>query len=151
VDEQRELASLLYYCGIALQKVGALEDALECWNSSSSLDPQSPSGEMIDRYLGLDEPEEREVLEEWLSFKSIQISRYFSLKASPRFESLDEHRRVHEVISEYWREIRESRILEELDAEERMMLFREVRIDFTAFLPLAACCSEANIIPFNRG
>jgi tetratricopeptide (TPR) repeat protein len=148
VDENRELASLLYYCGIALKKVGALEDALECWNSSSTLDPQSPAAEMIDRYLGLSEPEEKEYFEEWHSFKSIQLSRYFAYKASGHFDTLDEHRRVHEVISGYWQEILESRILDELDRQERIMLFREVRIDFSSFVPMMPCCREGNVIPF---
>ena len=148
VEENRELAALLYYCGIALKKLGALEDALECWNSSSTLDPQNPAAEMIDRHLGLSESEENEYLDEWLSFKSIQLSRYFSSKAFARFETSEEHRRVHEIISEYWREILESNILEELDRQERIMLFREVQIDFASFVPMGGCCSGGNVIPF---
>ncbi len=148
VEENRELAALLYYCGIALKKVGALEDALECWNSSSTLDPQSPAAEMIDRHLGLSEPEEKEYLDEWVSFKSIQLSRYFANKASARFETTEEHQKVYEIISEYWREILESNILEELDRQERIMLFREVQIDFTSFVPMGSSCLGCNIIPF---
>jgi tetratricopeptide (TPR) repeat protein len=148
VEENRELASLLYYCGIALNKLGALENALECWSSSSTLDPQSPAREMIDRHLGLSETPEEEHLEEWFSFKSIQISRYFSQKAAARFDSLDEHRRVQEIIEGYWMEILESRILEELSEEEKTVFFREIEIDFSSFLPVIPCCSEANIIPF---
>lgn len=150
VEENRALASLLYYCGIALKKMGAQEDALECWNNSGILDPQSPAREMVNRHLEPGLPEERRHLQEWYSFKAVQVSRYFSQKAAARFETLEEHRRVKEILRGYWEEIVASRVLEGLNDNEKMALFREIRIDFSSLMTVQPCCGEDNIIPFRR-
>lgn len=142
VDRAEELSSILYLCGVAFMKLGRLEDSRECWYSAAAVKPGGTASQMV-RRSGNDAEEN------WHTFKSIQLARYFSAKNAPGFYSDEERVRVLEVISVFWEELLKSGILDITDRNERECLFREVTIDYGTFTVLPEKSGACTILSFD--
>ena len=144
VEESEDLSKILYLCGIAFQKIGALESARECWHGSSSLNPLGPAESMLKR-------EEHSLQQHWFDFKTIQLARYFEAKKQWGFFSEVEQKRVLEIIGVYWEELAATGILEQMNQYERDCLYHEVTIDFGhIFLP-GEGGEECRFLAFKKG
>ncbi|GEM_PF-3104616 len=121
--DMQAMGEIFYLCGVALQKLGYHSNARECWYSASSINPKGPAGSMLKRHKNREE-------EDWHTFKSIQLYRYFSTKQSDLFYSDMERKYVMQIIDAYWQEIKDSGIIENMEPQEKRALFFEFKIDF---------------------
>jgi tetratricopeptide (TPR) repeat protein len=137
VTDDKELARLLYYLGIALMRLGRKDAAMESWRAAHRLKQPTYALRMLRRYAncyGMERQADRE-RDDWKAFLSIQFDRYLATKRSGRFSSQAERDMVRDLVFEYWRAIRASEVLAGRDPDERERLFRDVEIVFPYRLP----------------
>ncbi len=137
VTDERELARLLYFLGIALMRLGRKASAIDSWRAAHRLKHRTYARKMLRRYAncyGMERQTSGE-LDDWKAFLAIQVDRYLLTKRNGRFCSQAERDMVRDLVFEYWRAIRASAVLEGRDPGERERLFRTVEIVFPYRLP----------------
>jgi hypothetical protein len=139
-SKSSQLHRILYYTGIALQRVGCSDSAVRSWLSGVRIQKRGNSKRMVDRFTngyGMAKQDSME-LDDWRAFLALQLSRYLRTKNRHTFGSPAEEDVVREIIADSWRSIRNSRILSGKTAAEKYKAFSGVRIVFPmAVLPNA--------------
>jgi len=139
VEDYMSISSILYFCGVALHKLGHIESAMECWRSSVSVFPESPAVFMIRKT-------DDEIDRNWLLFKSIQLQRYFSFKGKSAFYSIEERKKVLHIIRTYWNELLASNLMKDVDPGLMKSIFSELQIDFQQIFCSSDSREYTNII-----
>ncbi len=108
VTDEKTLARLLYFLGIALMRLGHKSSAMDSWRASHRLKHGSYALKMLQRYAncyGMARQTNGE-LDDWKAFLSIQVDRYLATKKNGRFSTDAERDMVRDLVFEYWRAIR---------------------------------------------
>ncbi len=137
VTDEKTLARLLYYLGIALMRLGDKGSAIDSWRAAHRLKSGTYALKMLQRYAncyGMARQTNGD-LDDWKAFLSIQLDRYLATKKNGRFSSPAERDMVRDLVFEYWRAIRASEVLEGRVPDEKESLFRAVEIVFPYRLP----------------
>jgi len=137
VTDEKELARLLYFLGIALMRVGDRGSAIDSWRAAHRLKHGTYALKMLRRYAnsyGMARQTSGE-LDDWRAFLAIQVDRYLASKRNGRFGAEAERDMVRDLVFEYWRAIRASDVLEGRNPGEKEKLFRAVEIVFPYRLP----------------
>ena len=132
VEKTKELARIMFYLGVALNRLGMSSCALKSWSAAHRLDRQSNSGKFLLRFAnsyGMARQETQE-LDDWKAFYSVQLARYLSMKKSKKLGTEAEKDMIWELILEAWREIRNSMDLSTMTTEGKLKLFRAYEIVF---------------------
>ena len=114
VTDEKELARLLYFLGIALLRLGQKDAAMDSWRAAHRLKQRTYALKMLRRYAncyGMERQTDGE-LDDWKAFLSIQVERYLASKRNRRFSSEPERDMVRDLVFEYWRAIRASDVLD---------------------------------------
>lgn len=146
VTDERELARLLYFLGIALMRLGHKAPAMDSWRAALRLKRPSYALKMLRRYAncyGMARQSSGD-LDDWKAFLAIQVDRYLATKRNGRFSSAAERDMVRDLVFEYWRAIRASEVLDGRAPGDRERLFQAVEIVFPYRLPDEAA---AEVIP----
>jgi tetratricopeptide (TPR) repeat protein len=151
VTDEKALARLLYFLGIALMRLGHRSSAIDSWRASHRLRRGTFALRMLQRYAncyGMARQTSGE-LDDWKAFLSIQVDRYLATKKNGRFSTAAERDMVRDLVFEYWRAIGASEVLEGRTPEEKESLFRAVEIVFPYRLPEEAA-GEVIPVDFRR-
>ena len=135
VELESELASIFYYLGVTLQKLGMTNCALKSFRSAQRLDKSGHAAQCIRRYsngYGMAKQISTE-LDDWKAFYSVHLYRYLVTKKTKKMGTDAEHDMISDLIYEAWRELSKSVSMGGLSDEEKMSLFREVRIVYPTF------------------
>ncbi len=135
VDRTKDLARIMYYLGVALNKLGMSSCALKSWSSAHRLDRQGYSGKFLQRLAngyGMVKQETQE-LDDWKAFHAVQLVHYISLKKSRRLGTDAEKDMIWELILEEWKVIKNSVDLWSMANEEKLGMFRAYKIVFPFF------------------
>ena len=135
VDKPKELARILYYLGIALNRLGMSSCALKSWSSSHRLDQQGYAGKFLRKFsngYGMAKQRTAE-LDDWKAFYAVQLVRYLTLKKSGKLGTDAERDMIWELILEEWRALRNSIDMAAMSSEEKLSLFRAYKIVFPFF------------------
>lgn len=139
-SQASELHRILYYTGIALQRVGCSDSALRSWLSGGRVQKRGHSKRMADRFTnGYGMAKQGSVdLDDWKAFLALQLSRYLRTKNRHAFCSEAEEDVVREIIADAWRSIRKTCVMAGKTAAEKYETFSNIRIVFPmAVLPSA--------------
>lgn len=137
VTDEKELARLLYFLGVALMRLGDKGSAIDSWRAAHRLKHGTYALKMLRRYAnsyGMAR-QTRGELDDWKAFLAIQVDRYLASKKNGRFSAEAERDMVRDLVFEYWRAIRASEVLEGRNPEAKEQLFRAVDIVFPYRLP----------------
>lgn len=137
-SQTSELHRILYYTGIALQRVGCGDSAVRSWLSGVRIQKRGTSKRMVDRFTnGYGMVKQDSVdQDDWKAFLALQLSRYLRTKNRHAFCSPAEEDVVREIVADAWRSIRKTGILSGRNAAEKYETFSKVRIVFPmAVLP----------------
>jgi hypothetical protein len=131
VSMRRDLASILYYLGLALERMGRGDLAVMSWVNARKL-MRSPSierayGRWVNEY-GMRRRPSREA-DDFAAFKSIQTARYLSKRGSKRFSSRAERDAVSDLIDDAWQGLRTRPELQNLSCARKLELFRKASVD----------------------
>ena len=140
-----ELARILFYLGITLQKMGFSDQALRSWLVSQKLQKRGFTRKMLERYAngyGMTRQSSREE-DDWQAFYAIHAGRYLSKRAAQSFGSEQERRWMADLIRSHWDELRSTRDLEGMSDGEKSRLFRRMAIPFPSFVSVA----DRGVIP----
>lgn len=129
LTESRELASLLYYTGIVLNKLGLRKRALQTWNISSQTDKNSHASSLIDHFCGLDRIS-RELLNDWNSFLYLKFYAYLQLKKRPYFLHMQELNQVRALILDYFTVLNFNEEFKMAPKGRKRQMIKDLYIDF---------------------
>lgn len=148
--KRSELATILYFLGVTLVRVGNPAGALRSWTTASRLlKHRSRASVMLKRFsncYGMVRQATPE-LDDLHAFYSIQLDRYLRSKPSQRIGSTAERDMIRDLISESWRELACSGRLEGHSASEKLTLFRRISIVFPSFI--VPPWGDPKVIPVN--
>ncbi|MCF7927723.1 MAG: tetratricopeptide repeat protein [Spirochaetales bacterium] len=128
----REVSRILYYTGLALQKLGSVGRAVRSWISAERYHHFPFIAEMLEKYTndyGMVRQSTPE-LDDWVAFYSIQLKRYMALKPSGKIGTFAEQDMVRELILDAWQTICESNELELMGTIEKLEYFQSYSIIF---------------------
>ncbi len=147
---RRELASILFYLGIALVRLGNKGGALRSWTAASRLvKRRSPARTMLRRFsngYGMVRQASLE-LDDLHAFYSVQLDRYLKTKPSRRIGSFAERDMIWDLLSQHWSELKDSGMLVGRCPQEKLSLFRRMRVVFPTVM--AADERDFSVIPVN--
>jgi hypothetical protein len=129
---RHDIGYMLYYVGIALNKMGHSNSAIRFWIASYRIHKNRFAKRMLERYAnayGLKKEEYNE-LEDKKAFFSIQISRYLEKKGTGKFSTQAEVDMIMDLLEDTWKILRGSGILKDKKIEEKSGIFRRVNIVF---------------------
>jgi hypothetical protein len=133
-----ELHRICLYLGVALKRLGHTETAIRSWVSCQRLRKRGPMRRLLIRFMnqyGM-EKQERQEIDDWKAFASIQLSRYLRSKNKRAFATVAEQDMVVDLIRDHWRQIRKDGRLEGLSCAQKHELFSRLRIVFpTVVIP----------------
>ncbi len=145
-SSRRDLARILYYLGLALERTGRGDLAVMSWVSARKLvrsgAVERAYGRWVNEY-GMRRRPSREA-DDFAAFKSIQTARYLSKRGERRFASRAERDAVSDLIEDAWRSLRARLNLQGLTCGRKLELFRQAAVD----LPFL-CVEDAMEIPFD--
>lgn len=150
IENRGDLSLILFYLGITLAKLGKRNGAVRSFSTSAKLMKRSSYSRAMLKRLANDYGMARqptEDLDDWHAFYSIQLSRYLSFKKSQRILSGAERDMIHDLIAEYWRQIRSSGLLAGKRSCEKLEVFRAVEIVFPFYA--VSQNDRGSIIPIN--
>ncbi|MCK5537751.1 MAG: hypothetical protein KAH95_01355 [Spirochaetales bacterium] len=148
VEKEIDLADIFFNLGITFRKLGFMVPAVRSWDASKCADKRGPGASVLDRIF----PEKR-LSEDKQKFYLIQLSTYLSGKKSGKIESEPEKDMIIDLIDIYWEQIIDSGILYGQCQSEKMIIFRDIEIDFpyidaTFDSPESENDNSGQIIPF---
>jgi hypothetical protein len=132
VDNCHDLGRILFFLGIALNKLGMPGYALRSWSVAGKLDKHHVSGKFLRRFsncYGMVKQESKE-LDDWNAYYSIQLEKYLSSKRSKRLGTDAERDMIHELICEGWEEMKVTVDLTSMDSCEKLAAFFSHRLVF---------------------
>jgi hypothetical protein len=130
-----DLTRVLYYLGIALNRLGYSNSAVRSWTASLRMKRSKHTRQMLGRFAnsyGMAKQGCRE-LDDWQAFHSIHLLRYLRGFKRRSLSSAAERRMLSEIIHSYWDKLRDSGALDGKSCAEKMDIFKSVRIDFPLF------------------
>ncbi len=125
VENDIELADLFFYLGVAFNKLGCIVPAVRSWDASMCADKGGQAAMLLRRIF----PGER-LSNDKSYFYLIQLSAYLGRKKSGKIDSEAEKDMIIDLISMYWEEIVDSRILKGQCQSEKILIFKDIDIDF---------------------
>lgn len=132
VSQRSDLARILLYLGISLERLGKGSLAVKAWVNARKLVKSGTVRYVCERWVNgygmrrcMDARND-----DYLAFKSIQVARYLSKRASGRFGSNAERDVVYDIIKDAWKLLSESGILNAMGLSEKLGVFRQARLDF---------------------
>jgi len=128
----REMARILFYLGLALDRSGQSGLAAKSWVNARKLVRSGPLADMYSRWIngyGM-RKSGSSLLDDYRAFQSIQVFRYLSKRGAGRFCSEAARDVVYSVIDDAWRLIAKSRILTALSCSQKISLFKKAKLDF---------------------
>jgi hypothetical protein len=134
-EEHSKLAKVLFYTGITLKKLGVPNGAAKSWIVAQKLKKSGKCTKMIKRFVnqyGM-EKQSNPHLDDWKAFEAIQIKRYLDRKKVRYFVTEAERDMIEKLISDHWKDMTSKVTLEVLGKEEKLKLFRDLRIIFPYF------------------
>lgn len=145
-----ELASILFYLGITLVRLGNKSGALRSWTAASGLAKRgSRARAMLRRFAngyGMVRQPTPE-LDDFHAFFAVQLDRYLKTKPSRRIGTFAERDMIWDLISEYWRELSTSGRLVGRGPDEKLSLFHRTKIVFPSIV--APDWGSPSVIPVN--
>lgn len=132
----QELSRIFFYLGITLKKLGLKDSALKSWNAGRKIKKRGYSDKMLQRFtngygMAKQETDEKN---DWHAFFSIHLERYLLSKKSRRLGSEPEKDMIRELIHDHWVELRKTEILAGKSDEEKLKIFKKVKIVFPFFV-----------------
>lgn len=128
---RRDLARILYYLGLALERTGRGDLAVMSWVNARKLvrsgAVERAYGRWVNEY-GMRRRPSREA-DDFAAFKSIQMARYLSKRGSRRFASRAERDAVSDLIEDAWKSFSAQRVLQGLPCARKLELFRRATVD----------------------
>ncbi len=125
VEKDIDLADIFFNLGIAFRKLGFIIPAVRSWDASKCADKRGQGASILDRIF----PEKR-ISDDKSNFYLIQLSTYLSGKKSGKIDSEAEKDMIIDLIAIYWEQIIDSGILYGQCQSEKMIIFRDIEIDF---------------------
>ena len=125
VENNVELADVFFYLGIAFKKLGCIMPAVRSWDASMCAD----KGGQAALFLRSIFPGER-LLNDKSHFYLIQFSSYLGRKKSGKIDSEAKKEMIIDLIAMYWEEIIASGILQGQCQSEKILIFKDIEIDF---------------------
>jgi hypothetical protein len=148
VESTKNLSKVLFYLGIALTKLGCANSALKCWLTSQKLHKTSYATKMIKRFsneYGMIK-QQTELLDDWKAFYSIQLAKYLRTKKNNEFTNTAEKDMIDDLIRDYWNTLNDMDLLASKTHEEKVRLFKRVKIVFPFVLDRTAEAVSSDII-----
>lgn len=131
VGSRSELARILYYLGLALERSGYPSLAVKSWVSARRLERSGAIARVFLRWVNeygmrrMATPE----ADDYCAFEAAQVARYLSKRGSGRFGSRAERDAVVDLIADSWRAIDRSGVLKGMECPRKLELFRKARVD----------------------
>jgi hypothetical protein len=128
---RRDLARILYYLGLALERTGRGDLAVMSWVNARKLARsgavERAYGRWVNEYGMRRRPSP--AADDFAAFKSIQTARYLSKRGSRRFSSRAERDAVSDLIDDAWRVFSAQLQLKDLPCGKKLELFRRASVD----------------------
>jgi tetratricopeptide (TPR) repeat protein len=136
VNQGADLASILFYTGVVLKKIGLHDEAVRSWHASWEMRKNALSVRHLKRFSneygmakqGLSE------LDDWRAFYSLQLNRYLRSKRSRTLGTLAEQDMIRDLISDAWQDLKKSGALAGKGTTEKLGAFKSVHIMFPFFV-----------------
>jgi len=125
VEKEVDLADIFFNLGIAFRKLGFIIPAVRSWDASMCADKYGPGASILDTIF----PGKR-ILDDKSNFYIIQFTTYLSGKKSGKIDSEAEKDMIIDLIGIYWDQIVDSGVLHCQCQSEKMIIFRDIEIDF---------------------
>ena len=135
VARSGDLSRLLYYLGMALQRLGFPNSAIRSWLASQRAQKRRNTRALIERFAneyGMARQRSGE-LDDWQAFYSIQVMRYLRGFGKHALTSSAERCMLADIIREAWVSLQSCGSLEGKSAAEKSRIFQSTRIDFPLF------------------
>ncbi|MDL2229861.1 SEC-C domain-containing protein [Treponema sp. OttesenSCG-928-L16] len=149
VREKNDLARILYFNGLALERIGQKSLAVKSWINARRLVRRKFYKQTLARWIndyGMRKRNTREA-DDYYAFKAIQIARYLQNRGISVFSSCEEKEVVLILINEAWAKLAGAKILRPMSNKGKTDIFKRTRIDFPYLHPEDAFRQEAKIIP----
>jgi hypothetical protein len=135
VSSRRSLSQLLFYLGVALQRLGLSNSAIRAWIAAQRAHKLRRNRELLERYAnhyGMAK-QSCDDLDDWQAFYSIQLMRYLRGFNKRTLTSSTERSMLREIIHQHWAGLLKSGVLAGRRPEEKSEIFRAARIDYPLF------------------
>lgn len=132
VTESKQMARILFYLGLALDRAGQPGLAAKSWVNARKLVRSGPVASLYSRWIngyGM-RKSGNPWIDDFKAFQSVQIFKYLSKRGAGRFCSEAERDVVYAVIENAWKLIFKSRVLDSLSCSQKLVLFKKARLDF---------------------
>ena len=151
VENQIDLADIFFNLGVAFKKLGCIIPAIKSWDAAECSDRKGEASKVLARIF----PGNR-LDNDKSYFFLIQLSIYLGKKKSEKIESDAEKDMILDLISIYWEQVLDSGILYGQSKAEKMIIFRDIEIDFpyadiNVDLSDSKNDTSGHIIPFKSG
>jgi hypothetical protein len=126
-----DLARILYYLGLALERSGHSSLAVKSWVSARRLSRRGTIAQAYARWVNeygmrrMPTPEG----DDYCAFKAAQTARYLSKRGSGKFGSRAERDAVTDLIGVSWATLRSSGVLRGLSPARKLELFKRAKVD----------------------
>ena len=125
VEKEIDLADIFFNLGIAFRKLGFMIPAVKSWDASMCADKSGPGAIILDSIF----PGKR-LSEDKRNFYLIQLTTYLNGKKSGKVDSEAEQDMIIDLIDIYWEQIIDSGVLYAQCQSEKIIIFRDIKIDF---------------------
>ena len=125
VEQELDLAAIFFNLGIAFRKLGFMAPAVRSWDASKCADKNGAGASILNKLF----PENR-LSEDKYNFFLIQLSTYLNGKKNGRIESEAEQDMIIDLIGIYWDQIVDSGVLYAQSQSEKIIIFKDIKIDF---------------------
>jgi tetratricopeptide (TPR) repeat protein len=136
ITNSRELERILFYLGVSLKKLGMDNSALKSWSAAQKLKKAGYARKMLRRFsndYGMARQSTCE-MDDWKAFYCVQLARYLDKKRSHQLGTRAERDMIGELILDYWKDLKAARVLEGKNTEEKLAIFKEVKVVFPYFV-----------------
>ncbi len=135
--DRKNLARVLYYMGVALERSGSRSLAVKSWVNARRLVREGPIVKAFGRWVneyGMHRCASSGA-DDYNAFKSVQVGRYLGRRGSGKFGSPAERDVVYGVITDAWKVLAGSGLLRCLSTTDKMAIFRRAQLDFPYLYP----------------
>lgn len=151
VENHVDLADIFFNLGVAFKKLGCIIPAVRSWDAAVCADRNSDAERVLRNIF----PGNR-LNDDKSYFFIIQLSNYLRGKKSGKIESDAEKDMILDLITIYWEQVLDSGILYGQSKAEKMIIFRDIEIDFPYTdmkidLSDSVNDTSSHIIPFKTG
>ncbi|QQO09289.1 tetratricopeptide repeat protein [Breznakiella homolactica] len=136
-SEKRELARILFFTGICLERLGQESLALKSWLNARRLIKTKRYSRFLFRFIngyGMRRSGDCRQ-DDYQAFRSIQARRYLERRGIARFASTPEWDMVRALIDDAWQLLCRSGILKTLNISEKLAIFKRAKLDFPYIHP----------------